>query len=101
MKKIIALVLATLMLLGLVACSAPADEGDEAKANFKVGAIYINSKNDTAGYTYAHHHGITEAMKHRFCPRLIPLSVRVWTSSSVFPSVISMRLRRLQVRILT
>ena len=63
MKKIIALVLATLMLLGLVACSAPADEGDEAKANFKVGAIYINSKNDTAGYTYAHHHGITEAMK--------------------------------------
>ena len=25
--------------------------------------IYINSKNDTAGYTYAHHKGITEAMK--------------------------------------
>jgi basic membrane protein A len=30
---------------------------------FKVGAIYINSKNDTAGYTYAHHNGITTAMK--------------------------------------
>jgi len=62
MKKIIALVLAALMLLSLAACTAP-ETGDDAKADFKVGAIYINSKNDTAGYTYAHHHGITEAMK--------------------------------------
>ena len=36
--------------------------GDKA-SNFKVGAIYINSQNDTSGYTYAHHHGITEGMK--------------------------------------
>mgnify|MGYP002563812895 CR=1 FL=1 len=28
-----------------------------------MGAIYINSKNDTAGYTYAHHNGITTAME--------------------------------------
>ncbi len=58
MKKIIALLLASLMLLGLVACTQPEDTAD-----FKVGAIYINSKNDTAGYTYAHHNGITTAMK--------------------------------------
>ncbi len=63
MKKIIALFLAALMLLSLAACTAPENNGDGAKADFKVGAIYINSKNDTAGYTYAHHHGITEAMK--------------------------------------
>ncbi len=39
-----------------------ANGGDKA-SNFKVGAIYINSQNDTSGYTYAHHHGITEGMK--------------------------------------
>ena len=32
-------------------------------ADFKVGAIYINKKSDTAGYTYAHNHGITTAME--------------------------------------
>ena len=32
-------------------------------ADLTVGAIYINSKNDTAGYTFAHHNGITTAMK--------------------------------------
>ena len=67
MKKIIALVLAFLMLFSIVACSTEEkkDEGknDDAKADFKVGAIYINSKNDTAGYTYAHHNGIVTAMK--------------------------------------
>ena len=59
MKKLIALLLAVVMVLALAACGkteAPADE-------FKVGAIYINSKNDTAGYTFAHHNGITTAMK--------------------------------------
>ena len=55
MKKILALALALVMILALGACNAE----DE----FKVGAIYINSKNDTAGYTFAHHSGITKAMK--------------------------------------
>ncbi|MFR6186277.1 MAG: hypothetical protein ACLUJG_12630 [Lawsonibacter sp.] len=32
-------------------------------SDFKVGAIYINKKSDTAGYTYAHHTGITKAME--------------------------------------
>ena len=57
MKKIIALMMALVLVLGLAACG-----GAEADT-FKVGAIYINSKNDTAGYTFAHHNGITTAMK--------------------------------------
>ena len=67
MKKIIALLLAMVMALSLAACGgeteAPATQGAEGSAaDFKVGAIYINSKNDTAGYTFAHHNGITTAM---------------------------------------
>ncbi len=93
MKKIIALVLVAMMLLSIAACGgnttdsgskdagtastdasteastgtstdASNDASTEAKADLKVGAIYINSKNDTAGYTYAHHNGITTAMKN-------------------------------------
>ena len=71
MKKIIALLLVLAMAFGLVACGgseapaadAPAADAPAAAADFKVGAIYINSKNDTAGYTFAHHNGITTAMK--------------------------------------
>ncbi len=73
MKKFIALFLAALMLLSFASCggtdtdtSDAASTGESApaeKAEFKVGAIYINSKNDTAGYTFAHHSGITSAMK--------------------------------------
>ena len=81
MKKLIALLLAVMMVLSMAACGkteAPAadEENNEATtgnvenndavtapADFKVGAIYINSKNDTAGYTFAHHNGITTAMK--------------------------------------
>ena len=59
MKKILALVLVLVLALGLVACA----QNSETKSDFKVGAIYINSKNDTAGYTFAHHNGITTAMK--------------------------------------
>jgi len=85
MKKLIALLLALVMVIGLVACGAekapveeapveeapveeapveeaPAEE-EAAAADFKVGAIYINSKNDTAGYTFAHHNGIVTAME--------------------------------------
>ena len=69
MKRLVVLALALVMLLSLVACgssnNAAGDNaaGDDAAASdFKVGAIYINSKNDTAGYTFAHHNGITTAM---------------------------------------
>lgn len=67
MKKIIALMMAAILVLGLAACGGSSTEGNNAAeastADFKVGAIYINSKNDTAGYTFAHHNGITTAMK--------------------------------------
>ena len=81
MKKLLALLLAVMMVLSLAACAPAADSnettaaagnettaaGDEttaaAAADLKVGAIYINSKNDTAGYTFAHHSGITAAME--------------------------------------
>ena len=59
MKKLIALLMAMVLVLGLTACGTQGDE----PATFKVGAIYINSKNDTAGYTFAHHNGITKAME--------------------------------------
>ena len=83
MKKFLALALAAAMSLSLAACggssggnntsgsgsdpasggnsgtSAPAGGGDV----FKVGAIYITSQNDVAGYTFQHHNGITTAMK--------------------------------------
>ena len=70
MKKFIALFLAALMLVSFAACSN-LDTGDGNNGGnddasddaLKVGAIYINSKNDTAGYTFAHHNGITTAMK--------------------------------------
>ena len=68
MKKLLAMVMAVAMTLSLAACggkstpaasgstgSASSEAGSAANADFKVGAIYINSKNDTAGYTYAHH----------------------------------------------
>ena len=76
MKKLLALLLAAVLVLGLVACGETQQSGNETPdagntgnegttdvAAFKVGAIYINSKNDTAGYTFAHHNGITTAMK--------------------------------------
>ncbi len=89
MKKFLALVMAAAMTLSMTACgggntSAPAASASKPAAStpaastpaastpnepasnvsdFKVGAIYINSKSDTAGYTYAHHAGITKAMQ--------------------------------------
>ncbi|MBO5317590.1 MAG: BMP family ABC transporter substrate-binding protein [Oscillospiraceae bacterium] len=67
MKKILALVMAMVLVLGLVACgetgAAGSNEEGLSAQTLKVGAIYINSKNDTAGYTFAHHSGITAAMK--------------------------------------
>lgn len=87
-KKILALLLAGAMVFGLAACGSSSDSGDSssdgqnetantdtegeegteegttANSDFKVGAIYINSQNDTSGYTYQHHNGITTAMKN-------------------------------------
>ena len=67
MKKIIAMLMALVLVLSLAACGgaaeAPAADNTKTETAFKVGAIYINSKNDTAGYTFAHHNGITTAMK--------------------------------------
>ena len=68
MKKILALALAVIMLFAFAACGGKTNTDantntDAAGSDFKVGAIYINSKNDTAGYTFAHHNGIVTAMK--------------------------------------
>lgn len=85
MKKILALALAAAMSLSLAACggnggnnpggssannpgsaSQPGTDVStptDSKSDFKVGAVYINSQNDTAGYTFQHHNGITTAMK--------------------------------------
>lgn len=72
MKKLLAFVMAMAMVLGLAACGGGSDAGSNAStsgsqtgsnSDFKVGAIYINKKSDTAGYTYAHHIGITKAME--------------------------------------
>ena len=85
MKKILALALAAAMSLSLAACggnggnnpggssannpgsaSQPGSDVSTPVSNnsdFKVGAVYITSQNDTAGYTFQHHNGITTAMK--------------------------------------
>lgn len=83
MKKLLAFVMAaamTLSLAGLAAAAAPAPPAPAPPpapallraasstpadtADFKVGAIYINGQNDTAGYTFQHHSGITKAMEN-------------------------------------
>ena len=69
MKKLLALVMAMAMTLSLVACGTAGNASTSGSASqpeaaqLTVGAIYINSKNDTAGYTFAHHNGITNGMK--------------------------------------
>jgi basic membrane protein A len=77
MKRFLALTLAVLMAVSMI-CLTSCSKTDDSKADetvadatgsttenkdIKVGAIYINSQNDTAGYTYAHHKGITSAME--------------------------------------
>ena len=84
MKKFLALALAAAMSLSLVACGGGKDGAGSSAGNpgsaskpgtdvstpvggdsdFKVGAVYITSQNDTAGYTFQHHNGITTAMKN-------------------------------------
>ncbi|MBQ9764818.1 MAG: BMP family ABC transporter substrate-binding protein [Lachnospiraceae bacterium] len=60
MKKLVALFMCLVMCLSLFTF-AGCDKKDD---DIKVGAIYITSKDDTSGYTYAHHNGITTAMKN-------------------------------------
>lgn len=76
MKKLLAMALAVAMTLSLAACGSNGSgsssssngsaSGSQTASNtdFKVGAIYINGQNDTAGYTYQHHKGITTAMEN-------------------------------------
>ena len=86
MKKTLALVLSVLMLVSLCVsfASCGSDDKDTSStadssnastdastdnsattdySDLKVGAIYITSQNDTAGYTFAHHNGITKGMQ--------------------------------------
>ncbi len=63
MKKLTTLLLAVLMVISVFSFAGCGGNQDGAATDFKVGAIYINSKNDTAGYTFAHHNGIVTAMK--------------------------------------
>ncbi len=76
MKKFLAMILAGVMALSLAACgpkdapegsassNPPAGSTPVADDDFKVGAIYITSQSDVAGYTFQHHTGITTAMKN-------------------------------------
>jgi len=69
MKKLfsmlVAAVLAVTSVFALAGCDAAnGGNGGDKASDFKVGAVYINSQNDTSGYTYAHHKGITTAMKN-------------------------------------
>lgn len=78
-RKLLTFVMAMAMVLGLASCGGggtTSTDGSQSttgstsstgtstaqNTDFKVGAIYINKKSDTAGYTYAHHTGITTAM---------------------------------------
>lgn len=61
MKKLLSILLAVALMVTM--CAMFTGCAEEAGDTFKVGAIYINSKSDTAGYTFAHHNGITKAMK--------------------------------------
>lgn len=69
MKKLLSVLVASVVMCGALfaGCSdtgSDSVEGGNTGSDFTVGAIYINSQNDTAGYTYAHHKGITTAMEN-------------------------------------
>lgn len=61
-KKITVLLLVLVMIVSSIGVLT-AFSGCTSNDDFKVGAIYINSKSDTSGYTYAHHNGIVKAMQ--------------------------------------
>ena len=62
MKRCVALLMAVVLVLCFSACGKEKNIEYFGK-EIKVGAIYITSRNDTAGYTFAHHNGIVTAMK--------------------------------------
>ena len=85
LKKVLSMAMAMVMSLSLVACGggkteAPTPEASAPEAStttpeasdaekmdpseLTVGAIYITSQNDTAGYTFQHHSGIVKAMEN-------------------------------------
>ncbi len=69
MKKLLSVLVASVVMCGALfaGCAdtgSDSVEGGNTGSDFTVGAIYINSQNDTAGYTYAHHKGITTAMEN-------------------------------------
>lgn len=60
MKKFLSLLLAVVMLAGVLTLTAC---GPEEKVDLKVGAVYIGSQTETAGYTFAHANGIQKAIE--------------------------------------
>ncbi len=62
-KKITVLLLVFVLLVASLGTLVAFTGCTDSESNFKVGAIYINSKSDTSGYTYAHHNGIVKAME--------------------------------------
>ena len=64
MRKGITLFLVVVMVVCLAGCGTEKTGGKAPdKGNFKVGAIYIANREETAGYTFAHHSGIVTAME--------------------------------------
>ncbi len=56
MKKILAIMLAVLMIFSMAACGSDGD--DTTTEKFKVGVIHIGNPADGSGYSYAHDQGI-------------------------------------------
>lgn len=59
MKKLLALMLAILMVVSLAACGGATEDTADTDADFKMGVILVGDENE--GYTYAHIQGIQEA----------------------------------------
>ena len=65
-KKIVAALLAIVMIFALASCSGGDNKDDKIKLtaeNIKIGVLHITSKDDTSGYTAAHQAGIVGMMK--------------------------------------
>lgn len=64
-KKLTVLLLVLVMIVASLGAltALTGCNGETENEGFLVGAIYINSKTDNSGYTYAHHQGIVKAMK--------------------------------------